>query len=220
MRRAASRLAQQAHASTAARASLTRVFGGACGRFAMVVCIYIICIYMEIAPMLAASSFVYGMANPAEVAGMTGREMLQAMIDRKIPAPPIAQTLNFWIVEVGDGFCVFEGETKPDFLNPLGTIHGGWALTLIDTVTGVAGHTLLPAGVGYTTVETKANFTRAIRPDTGRVRAEGRAVTRGRQIISAEGRILDSEGRVLAHGTSTLLVFGNGKNDGERPAAR
>jgi len=151
--------------------------------------------------MLAASSFVYGLPNPAEVAGMTGREMLQAMIDRKIPAPPIAQTLNFWIVEVGDGSCVFEGETKPDFLNPLGTIHGGWALTLIDTVTGVAGHTLLPAGVGYATVETKANFTRAIRPDTGRVRAEGSVVTRGRQIISAEGRVLDSEGRVLAHGT-------------------
>jgi uncharacterized protein (TIGR00369 family) len=170
--------------------------------------------------MPAASSFVYGPPNPAEVSGMTGREMLQAMIDRKISAPPIAQTLNFWIVEVGDGFCVFEGETKPDFLNPLGTIHGGWALTLIDTVTGVAGHTLLPAGVGYTTVETKANFTRAIRPDTGRVRAEGRAVTRGRQIISAEGRVLDSEGRVLAHGTSTLLVFGNGKTDSERPAAR
>lgn len=138
--------------------------------------------------MLAASSFVYGLPNPAEVAGMTGREMLQAMIDRKIPAPPIAQTLNFWIVEVGDGSCVFEGETKLDFLNPLGTIHGGWALTLIDTVTGVAGHTLLPAGVGYATVETKANFTRAIRSDTGRVRAEGSVVTRGRQIISAEGR--------------------------------
>jgi uncharacterized protein (TIGR00369 family) len=169
--------------------------------------------------MLAASSFVYGLPNPAEVAGMTGREMLQAMIDRKIPAPPIAQTLNFWIVEVGDGSCVFEGETKPDFLNPLGTIHGGWALTLIDTVTGVAGHTLLPAGVGYATVETKANFTRAIRADTGRVRAEGSVVTRSRQIISAEGRVLDSEGRVLAHGTSTLMVFGNGKNGGERPVS-
>jgi uncharacterized protein (TIGR00369 family) len=149
---------------------------------------------------------------------MTGREMLQAMIDRKIPAPPISQTLNFWIVEVGDGFCIFEAETKPDFLNPLGTIHGGWALTLIDTVAAVAGHTLLPAGVGYTTVETKANFTRAIRADTGRVRAEGRVVTRGRQIMSTEGRILDSEGRVLAHGTSTLMVFGNGKNGGERQA--
>ena len=167
--------------------------------------------------MLAASSFVYGLPNPSEIAEMTGRELLQAMIDRKIPAPPIARTLNFWIVEVGDGYALFDGETKPDFLNPLGTIHGGWALTLIDTVTGVAGHTLLPANAGYATVETKANFTRAIRPDTGRVRAEGRVVTRSRQIISAEGRVLDSEGRVLAHGTSTLMVFGNGKTTGDTP---
>jgi uncharacterized protein (TIGR00369 family) len=170
--------------------------------------------------MLAASSFVYGLANPQDVAGMTGREMLQAMIDRKIPAPPIAQTLNFWIVEIGDGYALFEGETKTDFLNPLGTVHGGWALTLIDTVTGVAGHTLLPAGVGYTTVETKANFTRPIKPDTGRIRAEGRVVSRGRQIMSAEGRVLDSAGRVLAHGTSTLMVLGNGQSEGRTPAAK
>jgi uncharacterized protein (TIGR00369 family) len=169
--------------------------------------------------MLSAASFVYGLPNPAAVAGMTGREILQAIIDRKIPAPPISQTLNFWIVEVGDGSTVFEGETKPDFLSPLGTVHGGWALTLIDTVTGVAGHTLLPADVGYATVETKANFTRVIRADTGRVRAEGRVVTRGRQIMTAEGRVLDSEGRVLAHGTSTLIVLRNGGNAGDRPAA-
>jgi uncharacterized protein (TIGR00369 family) len=168
--------------------------------------------------MSAAASFVYGLPDPKEVAGMTGRELLQAMIDRKIPAPPIAQTLNFWIVEVGDGYARFEAETKPDFLNPLGTIHGGWALTLIDTVTGVAGHTLLPAKVGYATIETKANFTRAIRADTGRVLAEGRVVARGKQIISAEGRILDSEGRVLAHGTSTLMVFGDGREKDNRPA--
>ncbi len=170
--------------------------------------------------MLATSSFVYGLANPQDVAGMSGRELLQAMIDRKIPAPPIAQTLNFWIVEVGDGYALFEGETKADFLNPLGTVHGGWALTLIDTVTGVAGHTLLPAGVGYTTVETKANFTRPIKPDTGRVRAEGRVVSRGRQIMSAEGRVLDSAGRVLAHGTSTLMVLGNGKSESRTTAAK
>jgi len=168
--------------------------------------------------MLAAPSFVYGLPNPTEVADMTGRELLQAMIDGKIPAPPIAQTLNFWIVEVGDGYALFEGETKTDFLNPLGTVHGGWAMTLIDTVTGVAGHTLLPAGVGYTTLETKANFTRAIKADTGRVRAEGRAVSRGRQIITAEGRILDSFGRVLAHGTSTLMVFGNGRAQSGTPS--
>ena len=97
-------------------------------------------------------------------------------------------------------------------LNPLGTVHGGWALTLIDSATGCAAHTLLPQGVGYTTVETKVNFTRPIKHDTGRVRAEGRVVSRGRQIMTAEAACSISEGRLLAHGTSTLMVFGNGKS--------
>ena len=160
--------------------------------------------------MLTAPSFTYGVAKPADIADMSGREMLQAMIEGKIPAPPIAQTLNFWLVEVGEGHCVFEADTGPHLLNPLGGVHGGWALTLIDSAAGCAAHTLLPTGVGYTTVETKANFTRPIKHDTGRVRAEGRVVGRGRQIMSAEGRLLDSTGRILAHGTSTLMVLGNG----------
>jgi uncharacterized protein (TIGR00369 family) len=169
--------------------------------------------------MLARPSFTYGLPNPAEVSEMSGRQMLQAMIEGKVPAPPIAQTLSFWLAEVGDGTCVFEAETGPHLLNPLGGVHGGWALTLIDSAAGCAGHTLLPAGVGYASVETKVNFTRPIKHDSGRVRAEGRVVTRGRQIMSAEARILDAEGRILAHGTSTLMVFGNGKSEGQ-PAAR
>ncbi|MGC1357140.1 MAG: PaaI family thioesterase [Xanthobacteraceae bacterium] len=161
--------------------------------------------------MQVSSSLRYGVAKPDEIAGMTGLQVMQALIDGKLPAPPIAQTLSFWLVEVGDGLAVFEGETGPHVLNPLGIVHGGWALTLIDSATGVAGHTLLPPGVGYTSVETKANFTRPIRQDTGRVRAEGRVVSRGRQIMTAEARILDAEGRLLAHGTSTLMVLGGGK---------
>ena len=170
---------------------------------------YIICIYKEIA-MPPAVALTYGLAGPQDISGMTGRQMLEAMIAGKLPAPPISQTLGFWLVEVGDGECVFEGETGAHLLNPLGGVHGGWALTLIDSVTGCAAHTLLPAGVGYATVETKANFTRPIRHDTGRVRAEGRVIGRGRQIMSAEARIVDSSGRILSHGTSTLMVFGNG----------
>jgi uncharacterized protein (TIGR00369 family) len=170
---------------------------------------YIICIYKEIA-MPPAVALTYGLAGPQDISGMTGRQMLEAMIAGKLPAPPISQTLGFWLVEVGDGECVFEGETGAHLLNPLGGVHGGWALTLIDSATGCAAHTLLPAGVGYATVETKANFTRPIRHDTGRVRAEGRVIGRGRQIMSAEARIVDSSGRILSHGTSTLMVFGNG----------
>jgi uncharacterized protein (TIGR00369 family) len=116
--------------------------------------------------------------------------------------------MDFWIVEVGEGFAVFEGQPGPHLLNPAGGVHGGWALTLIDSVTGCAAHTLLPPGVGYTTLETKGNFVRPINKDTGRVRAEGRVVAPGRQIMTADARLLGPDGKLLAHGTSTLLVFG------------
>jgi uncharacterized protein (TIGR00369 family) len=149
----------------------------------------------------------YGLADPGQIALMSGREVLQAMIDGKLPAPPIAETLSFLLTEVDDGFAVFEGDPGPHLLNPMGIVHGGWALTLIDSATGCACHTLLPPGGAYTTVETKANFSRPITKDTGRVRAEGRVVGRGRRIMSCEGRITDSAGRLLVHGTSTLMVL-------------
>jgi len=158
--------------------------------------------------MLVPPTVRYGVATADEIAGMTGLQMMQALIDGTLPAPPIAQTLSFRLVEVGDGFAVFEGDPGIHLLNPLGSVHGGWSLTLMDSATGCAGHTVLPPGVGYTSVETKVNFTRPIRHDTGRVRAEGRVVSRGRQIITAEARLLDSQGKILAHGTSTLIVLG------------
>lgn len=149
----------------------------------------------------------YGVVPPAEAAAVSGRELLQGMIDGRFPAPPITQAMKFWLTEVGEGTAVFEGEPGGQLLNPMGIVHGGWTMTLIDSATGCAAHTLLPAGVGYTTVETKVNFSRTIRADTGRVRAEGRVVSKGRQIISAEALLKGPDGRVLAHGTSTLLVL-------------
>ena len=123
------------------------------------------------------------------------------------PPPSIATTLGFTLAEVDDGRALFVGEPSDRILNPLGIVHGGWALTLIDSCTGCAAHTTLPAGVGYTTVETKVNFVRAITPASGQVRAEGVVVARGRTIITAEGKLTDSRGRLLAHGTSTLIVL-------------
>ncbi|MBV8602834.1 MAG: PaaI family thioesterase [Candidatus Eremiobacteraeota bacterium] len=149
----------------------------------------------------------YGLAAPEQTAGKSGREILQAIIDGELPAPPMAETLRFWLAEVGDGYAAFEGETGPHILNPHGTVHGGWAMTLIDSATGCAAHTLLEAGAKYTTVETKVNFSRPILADTGRVRAEAHVVNKGRQIISAECRLVDAAGKVLAHGTSTLMVL-------------
>jgi uncharacterized protein (TIGR00369 family) len=157
--------------------------------------------------MLTTAPQVYGVADPAEARLMSGREFLEAIMAGRLPAPPIAKTLSFLLAEVGDGFAVFEGDAGDHLLNPLGVVHGGWALTLIDSATGCAGQTLLPAGASYTTIETKVNFSRPITPETGRVRAEGRALGRGRRIISCDGRILDARGRMLAHGTSTLMVL-------------
>lgn len=159
--------------------------------------------------MTPGKNLSYGVPAPADLTGRTGRQILQAIIDGELPQPPIAQTLSFWITEVGDGFAVFEGQPTAHLLNPMGSVHGGWALTLIDSAAGCAGLSLLPPGHGFTTIETKANFSRPITKDTGRVRAEARVVVRGRQIVSAEARVLSQDGKVRAHGTSTLMVLTN-----------
>ena len=157
--------------------------------------------------MASTTSIRYGLATPAEVAGKTGREILQAIIDGALPTPPICETLSFLLVEVDDGFAAFEGEPGRHLLNPMGGVHGGWALTLIDSACGCAAQSVMPAGSGYATVETKGNLSRPITPETGRVRCEGRVISRGRQVISTEAKVLSPEGKVLAHGTSTLLVL-------------
>lgn len=148
-----------------------------------------------------------GIATREEVEGLSGLEMLEAIVAGELPAPPIGATMGFRLVEVAHGRAVFEGEPGPGLLNPLGQVHGGVALTLIDSAAGCAVHSELPAGVGYTTVETKVNFTRPIAPDGGTIRCEGRVLTRGRTIATAEARLLSPEGKMLAHGTSTLIIL-------------
>jgi uncharacterized protein (TIGR00369 family) len=156
--------------------------------------------------MIGKTDYRYGLATPQDIAGLTGKEILQAIIDGRLPQPPICERLTFWLVDVGDGFAAFEGEPGIHLMNPMGTVHGGWALTLIDSATGCAGQSVLPAGVGYATIETKGNLSRPIGKDTGRVRAEARVVSQGRQVISCEAWVKALDGRLLAHGTSTLLV--------------
>jgi uncharacterized protein (TIGR00369 family) len=147
-------------------------------------------------------------ATTAEAMGrMPGRELLQAVIDGRIPPATIGRTMSFDLVEVGDGVAVFEGVTGPHILNPQGMVHGGWALTLVDSATGCAAHSTLPAGVGYTSISTQTNFTRPITATTGRVRCEGRVINAGRQIITTEATVKDEAGRLLAHGQSTIMVL-------------
>ena len=148
---------------------------------------------------------------------LSGLEAMQALIAGKFPPPSIATTLGFTLAEVEFGRAVFVGTPSDRILNPLGIVHGGWALTLIDSCTGCAAHTTLSAGVGYTTVETKVNFVRAIQADTGELRAEGQVVAQGRTIITAEGRLTDAKGKLYAHGTSTLLVLRPGQSSEGKP---
>jgi uncharacterized protein (TIGR00369 family) len=142
-----------------------------------------------------------------KIAGMTGLEVLRAMAAGELPGPGMGKTMGFRLVEVDEGRAVFEGTPGPHLLNPLGAIHGGYALTLIDSACGCALHSALDPGVGYTTVETKVNFTRPIAPDGGPVRCEGQVLSRGRTIATADAFLRDGSGRLLAHGTSTLIIL-------------
>lgn len=149
----------------------------------------------------------YGVSSYDEIKHLSGLEMLRAMIAGDLPAAPIAEPLGFRLAEVEKGRALFEGTPGPQLLNPLGAVHGGWALTLIDSACGCAVHTELDAGVGYTTVETKVNFTRPIDPAGGAVRCEGKVLSRGRQIATAEAFLRAGDGKLLAHGTSTLIIL-------------
>ena len=143
----------------------------------------------------------------AEAGERDGLGLLRAMIEGGGAPAAIGRTMGFRLVEIEPGRALFEGKPGPHLLNPLGQVHGGYALTLIDSACGCAVHSELGAGVGYTTVETKVNFTRAIDPEGGPVRCEGRVLSRGRTIATADGFLRDGNGRLLAHGTSTLILL-------------
>jgi uncharacterized protein (TIGR00369 family) len=148
-----------------------------------------------------------GVARPDQVAGKSGLELMQAMLRGELPYPPIAQTLDFQLLEVDEGRALFQGTPGPSHLNPMGTVHGGWYATLLDSALGCAVHTMMPAGRGYTTAELGINLVKAIGPKAPRVRAEGKVVHCGRQLATAEARLYGPDGTLYAHGTTTCLVF-------------
>jgi uncharacterized protein (TIGR00369 family) len=160
----------------------------------------------EVAERLAAGAGC-GVAKPEQVAGRSGLDVLQAMLRGELPYPPIARTLDFQLVEVGEGRAVFQGTPGPAHLNPLGTLHGGWYATLLDSALGCAVHTMMPPGRGYTTAELGVNLVKGIGPKVQRVRAEGRVLHCGRQLATAEAKLFGPDGTLYAHGTTTCLVF-------------
>lgn len=139
---------------------------------------------------------------------MTGLELLRAIASGEAPGAPIAELMGFEPIEAEEGRVVFEATPTADLYNPIGSVHGGFAATLLDSAMGCAVHSTLPEGVGYTTLELKVNYTRAITKDTGRVLCEGKIVHRGGRVATADGRIVAADsGKLLAHGTTTCLIL-------------
>ncbi len=137
----------------------------------------------------------------------SGLDFLRGILEGRVPRPPITDTLNFYLLEVERGRAVFQGTPKPAYFNPLGSIHGGWTATLLDSCMACAVHATLAAGQGYTTVEFKLNIVRPVMPDSGPLRAEGKVINAGRTIATSEGRLVDASGKLYAHGTETCLIF-------------
>lgn len=148
-----------------------------------------------------------GVARPDEVRHLSGLELMQAMLRGELPYPHIADTMDFVILEVSEGRAVFQGLPQTRHLNPLGTVHGGWYATLLDSAVGCAVHTTMPPGRGYTTAELSVNLVRGAAPGREPLRAIGTVLHSGRQLATAEGRIVDASGRLYAHATTTCLVF-------------
>jgi uncharacterized protein (TIGR00369 family) len=135
-------------------------------------------------------------------------DYLRAIRDGKLPAPPIAKLLSMDLVEVEEGSAVFQLTPAEQHYNPIGVVHGGVALTMLDSAMSCAVQTMLPEGKGYTTLELKVNLVRAISMKTGPIRATGKVLHVGKQTGTAEGRLEDSQGKLLAHGTTTCIILG------------
>jgi len=152
---------------------------------------------------------IYGTLDAARQREITGLAFVQGLVDGTVPLNTMARTLGYDITEAANGRVVVTCEPNDAQLNPAGTVHGGLAATLLDSCMGLAIQSTLEQGLSQTTVEFKISLTRPITPETGMIKAEGLVLSRGRRVGTAEGRITDQQGRLLAHGTTTCLIFQN-----------
>ena len=157
--------------------------------------------------MSSRTTKTYGIVSADKQKAMSGLAYVQGLVDGTLPLNTMAQTLGYDIVEAAKGRVVVAAEPHAGHLNPSGTVHGGFSATLLDSCMGLAIRTMLDQGVAQTTLEFKISLVRPVTPQTGPVRAEGTVITCGRRIGTAEGRLTDTDGRVLAHGTTTCLIF-------------
>ena len=153
------------------------------------------------------NEITYGVVPVETLLQHDGLSFLRGLLEGKFPAPPITQTLGFTLSEVEHGRAVFSGEPQARHYNPIGTVHGGFAMTLLDSALACAIHSTLLKGEAYTTLEIKVNLVRPLTKETGIVRAEGRLIHRGRTLGTSEGDIKDSSGKLYAHATTTCMIF-------------
>ena len=148
-----------------------------------------------------------GLGRPEQFAGRTGMEIFEAMLRGEIPVPPISDTLDFALVEAEPGRVQFQGRPQFSHYNPLGSVHGGWIATLLDSAVACAVHTLLPAGKTYTTLELKVNYVKALTDKVPLVRAIGEIIYSGGRIGTSQGRLVGPDGTLFAHATTTCIVL-------------
>jgi uncharacterized protein (TIGR00369 family) len=149
----------------------------------------------------------YGVVSPADQAKLGGLEFVQGLVSGALPLNSMARTLGYDIVEASPGKVVVTATPTDALLNPAGTVHGGFAATLLDSCMGLAVWSATEKGFGSTTLEFKISFVRPVTPDSGPLRAEGSVLTLGRRVGTAEGRLTDANGRLLVHATTTCLIF-------------
>jgi len=149
----------------------------------------------------------YGLVSPDTLRSHDGLSFLKGIIAGDFPQPPISEVLGFHLVEAEPNRVVFEGLPELRHYNPIGTVHGGFAATLLDSALACAIYTTMHKGDSWTTLELKLNYVRPMTKDTGPVRAEGRIIHRGRSVATSEGDLKDLSGKLYAHATTTCMVF-------------
>jgi uncharacterized protein (TIGR00369 family) len=155
----------------------------------------------------SAAPPAYGVVPVETMAAMAGIDFVRGIFERRLPEPPIMQTVELFDCSAEPGAVVLHSVPGLRHYNPIGSVHGGYAAILLDSAMGLAVHSMCPPGSGYTTLEFKISFIRAMTADTGPVRTEGKTLSFGRRAATAEARITDAKGKLLAHATTTCLIF-------------
>ena len=150
-----------------------------------------------------------GVSARSEVVGLSGDEFFAAIFAGRLPSIHIGQTLDIWPIRIADGVAVFQGRPALDHYNPLGTVHGGWIATILDSCVGCAVHSTLPSGKAFTTVELKINYVRGLTTNVPLLRAEGRVIHAGSRMATADGRLIGVDGKLYAHASTTCFILDN-----------